>query len=176
MSPLGDALSVTLTQYTEDYVETGYWSTIEVPVGIICACMPAVRSLFSLALPKVFGTTRDGIGSNFNTYGPSSSANRLGLDSRNKISVKQEWSVLSEGPDDHNDRHGRSGSGVELLNVGGVKNAGVGVGDALTDDDDDLRPTRKMTLSKQGGAWRGMSIPEQREKAAAFTHERELLR
>lgn len=32
---------------TEDYVEAGYWSTIEVPVGMICACMPAIRSLFS---------------------------------------------------------------------------------------------------------------------------------
>lgn len=165
----------TTQNLTQDYVETGYWSTIEVPVGIICACMPAVRSLFSLALPKIFGTTRAGIGSTYNSYGPSSSVNRLGQDSRNKISVKQEWSVLSEGPDYHNERHGRSESGVELLNVGGMKSAGVGV--AVTHDDEDLRPTRKMTLSKHGGAWRGMSIPEQHEEAyktTTFTHKREL--
>ncbi|RSL82617.1 hypothetical protein CDV31_016919, partial [Fusarium ambrosium] len=41
----------------QDYVEVGYWSTIEVPVGILCACMPAIRSLFGLIFPKVFGTT-----------------------------------------------------------------------------------------------------------------------
>ncbi|KAI1417018.1 hypothetical protein F5Y13DRAFT_103297 [Hypoxylon sp. FL1857] len=165
----------TTQNLTQDYVETGYWSTIEVPVGIICACMPAVRSLFSIALPKIFGTTRATIGSTFNSFGPSSSGNRLG-DSRHKISVKQEWSVLSEGPDYGNDRHGRSESGVELLNVGNMKNAGAGVGVAVTDDGDH-RPTRKMTLSKHGGAWRGMSIPEQQEEAyktAAYTQEREL--
>ncbi|KAI1137786.1 hypothetical protein F5Y05DRAFT_62075 [Hypoxylon sp. FL0543] len=165
----------TTQNLTQDYVETGYWSTIEVPVGIICACMPAVRSLFSIALPKIFGTTRATIGSTFNSFGPSSSGNRLNPESRNKISVKQEWTVLSEGPDYHNDRHVRSESGVELLNVGSTKNEGSSIGVAVTEDEDH-RPTRKMTLSKHGGAWRGMSIPEQQEeyKTAAFTHEREL--
>ncbi|KAJ4185738.1 hypothetical protein NW755_008189 [Fusarium falciforme] len=47
----------TTSNVTQDYVEIGYWSTIEVPVGILCACMPAIRSLFSLVFPKVFGTT-----------------------------------------------------------------------------------------------------------------------
>ncbi|KXJ89363.1 hypothetical protein Micbo1qcDRAFT_235195 [Microdochium bolleyi] len=42
---------------TMDFVEIGIWSTIEVSVGIICACMPALRSLLSLAMPQVFGTT-----------------------------------------------------------------------------------------------------------------------
>ncbi|KAJ4129117.1 hypothetical protein NW768_007648 [Fusarium equiseti] len=42
---------------TQDYVEVGYWSTIEVPVGIICACMPAIRSLFGTVFPRVFGST-----------------------------------------------------------------------------------------------------------------------
>ncbi|KAI0841196.1 hypothetical protein F5Y06DRAFT_308112 [Hypoxylon sp. FL0890] len=163
------------TNLTQDYVETGYWSTIEVPVGIICACMPAVRSLFSIALPKIFGTTRAGIGSTYNSYG-ASSGNRLGADTRNKISVKQEWSVLSEGPDYNHERHKRTESDVELLNVGYMKNVGVDVGVAVTDDEEH-RPTRKMTLSKQDGAWRGTSIPEQQEEpkttAAAFSDERE---
>ncbi|KAI8669647.1 CFEM domain-containing protein [Fusarium keratoplasticum] len=47
----------TTSNVTQDYVEIGYWSTIEVPVSILCACMPAIRSLFSLVFPKVFGTT-----------------------------------------------------------------------------------------------------------------------
>ncbi|OTA99779.1 hypothetical protein M426DRAFT_324849 [Hypoxylon sp. CI-4A] len=155
----------TTTNLTQDYVETGYWSTIEVPVGIICACMPAVRSLFSLALPKLFGTTRATVGSTFGSKGLGSSGNRLG-DSRAKISVKQEWTVLSEGPDES--PHRRTESDVELLNVG--KKA------RIMDDEDGL-PTRKMTLSKQHGAWRGMSIPEQQDgnyKSPAYTREREL--
>ncbi|KAF4442057.1 CFEM domain-containing [Fusarium acutatum] len=41
----------------QDYVEIGYWSTIEVPVGIICACMPAIRALFGIVFPKVFAST-----------------------------------------------------------------------------------------------------------------------
>ncbi|KAG8356337.1 hypothetical protein FVEN_g5656 [Fusarium venenatum] len=47
----------TTDNVTQDYVEIGYWSTIEVPVGIICACMPAIRSLFGTLFPRVFGTT-----------------------------------------------------------------------------------------------------------------------
>ncbi|KAK1536051.1 CFEM domain-containing protein [Colletotrichum paranaense] len=50
----------TTSNATQDYVEVGYWSTIEVPVGVICASMPAIRSLFSLVFPKVFGTTQRG--------------------------------------------------------------------------------------------------------------------
>ncbi|KAI1379617.1 hypothetical protein F4677DRAFT_464850 [Hypoxylon crocopeplum] len=179
----------TTQNLTQDYVETGYWSTIEVPVGIICACMPAVRSLFSLALPRLFGTTHGAtIGSTFNSFGPSSSGNRLGPDSRNKISVKQEWSVLTEGPpsdDDGGDRrnhhaqaHAHTNSDVELLNVGVAVSHPRSHND---DGNDENAPTRKMTLSKHGGAWRGMSIPEQQQpqyegayKSPAFTREREL--
>jgi hypothetical protein len=29
-----------------DYVPVGYWSTIEVHVSVICACLPAIPSLF----------------------------------------------------------------------------------------------------------------------------------
>jgi hypothetical protein len=29
-----------------DYVPVGYWSTIEVHVSVICACLPALPSLF----------------------------------------------------------------------------------------------------------------------------------
>ncbi|KAF7597426.1 hypothetical protein BBP40_003673 [Aspergillus hancockii] len=43
---------------TWDYVEVGYWSTIEVHVGIICACLPAIRSLLTHICPSIFGDTR----------------------------------------------------------------------------------------------------------------------
>ncbi|KAF7125862.1 hypothetical protein CNMCM5793_002155 [Aspergillus hiratsukae] len=42
---------------TWDYVEVGYWSTIEVHVGIICACLPAIRALMRRVCPGVFGDT-----------------------------------------------------------------------------------------------------------------------
>ncbi|KAJ1331186.1 CFEM domain-containing protein [Microdochium nivale] len=42
---------------TMDFVDISIWSTVETSVGIICACMPALRSLLSLVMPKVFGTT-----------------------------------------------------------------------------------------------------------------------
>ncbi|KAL7627957.1 hypothetical protein AAE478_002153 [Parahypoxylon ruwenzoriense] len=141
----------TTKNLTQDYVETGYWSTIEVPVGIICACMPAVRSLFSLALPRIFGTTRGTAASTFNSYAGPPSGNRL-AHSSNKISIKQEWTVLSD-PVDEPPRHLRNGSDVELLDVGGV-------GKAITKTPDIDKydvPTRKMTLSKRDGSWRGMS-------------------
>ncbi|KAG9494908.1 hypothetical protein J7337_013137 [Fusarium musae] len=47
----------TTSNVTQDYVEIGYWSTIEVPVGIFCACMPAIRALFGIVFPKVFAST-----------------------------------------------------------------------------------------------------------------------
>lgn len=41
------------TNLTQDYVDLGIWSTIEVPVGVICACMPAIRSLLRKLLPTL---------------------------------------------------------------------------------------------------------------------------
>jgi hypothetical protein len=35
-----------------DYVAVGYWSTIEINVGIICSCMPSIRLLLLRAFPK----------------------------------------------------------------------------------------------------------------------------
>ncbi|KAH8203349.1 hypothetical protein TruAng_002444 [Truncatella angustata] len=45
---------------TQDYVEVGYWSTIEISIGIVCACMPAIRALLSHILPVVFGGSSTG--------------------------------------------------------------------------------------------------------------------
>ncbi|RAO64886.1 uncharacterized protein BHQ10_000898 [Talaromyces amestolkiae] len=45
------------TNLTWDYVQLGYWSTIEVDVGIICACLPAVRKLLRGVFPNVFAST-----------------------------------------------------------------------------------------------------------------------
>ncbi len=42
---------------TWDYVDTAYWSTIEVHIGIICACLPSLRTLFIALGAKVLGST-----------------------------------------------------------------------------------------------------------------------
>ncbi|OQE13125.1 hypothetical protein PENFLA_c054G04151 [Penicillium flavigenum] len=45
------------TNLTWDYVAIGYWSTIECDVGVICACLPAIRSLLRRVSPGLFGDT-----------------------------------------------------------------------------------------------------------------------
>ncbi|KAB5522976.1 CFEM domain-containing protein [Coniochaeta sp. 2T2.1] len=116
---------------TQDYVEVGYWSTIEVPVGIICACMPAVRSLFSLVFPKVFSTSRKGSNYGFGSVGPSLKlSSQPKLASNKQISIKQEWTVVSS--DVGRERYP---SDEELVR-------------APLDLDDQDAPARRVTLMK----------------------------
>jgi len=44
---------------TWDYMDIAYWSTIELHVGIICACLPSLRALFVALGAKVLATTRN---------------------------------------------------------------------------------------------------------------------
>lgn len=60
-----------LTSTIGDYVGVGYWSTIEVDVGIICACLPAIRSLLRGCWPTMFGDTRHGTTAKLSTSNPS---------------------------------------------------------------------------------------------------------
>ncbi|KAI9727419.1 MAG: hypothetical protein M1834_008425 [Cirrosporium novae-zelandiae] len=57
---------------TWDYTSIGYWSTLEVHVAVVCACMPAIRSLFQNVFPKVFGHTQ--VASTGKTTGLSTNA------------------------------------------------------------------------------------------------------
>ncbi|KAI1505266.1 hypothetical protein F5X99DRAFT_430529 [Biscogniauxia marginata] len=142
----------TTQNLTQDYVEVGYWSTIEVPVGVMCACMPAIRSLFSLAFPRMFGSTDPGRSG----YYPSSSSKQAKLASspgnHHQIKVEQEWTVLVD-PADERGSHTRHNSDVELVRVGTTTTAAAG----NTDIDADVFipgndvPTRKLTLKKEGG-------------------------
>lgn len=47
----------------------GYWSMIEVSIGIVCACMPACRALISITHQIITGSrkSRSGTGSNSKT-------------------------------------------------------------------------------------------------------------
>jgi hypothetical protein len=98
----------------EDYVEIGYWSTIEVPVGIICACMPSIRSLFSKIFPKVFGTTNKGQSSyanisNQSKQGVNPQKNTSRISSKPAVQVEPEFTVMS--------RHQEDSSCVELRDM-----------------------------------------------------------
>ncbi|KAL0936073.1 CFEM domain-containing protein [Colletotrichum truncatum] len=93
----------TTSNVTQDYVEVGYWSTIEVPVGILCACMPAIRSLFSLVFPKVFGTTQGKSNyANISSQQQMSGSQKLSSKASSflAIRVKKEFTIKSKHKDD----------------------------------------------------------------------------
>ena len=48
-----------LIRHPGDYVAVCYMSVLEVDVGIICACMPALRLLLRRVAPSLFGSTID---------------------------------------------------------------------------------------------------------------------
>ncbi|KAK1990638.1 CFEM domain-containing protein [Colletotrichum falcatum] len=45
---------------TWDQFGVAMWSTVEINVGIICACMPSIRVILVQLFPKILGTTRTG--------------------------------------------------------------------------------------------------------------------
>ncbi|RQM04638.1 hypothetical protein DH86_00004146, partial [Scytalidium sp. 3C] len=60
---------------TQDYTNMGVWSTIEVPMGIICACMPSIRSLLRHVLPAAFSSTTRGATTGSSTFNASKLTN-----------------------------------------------------------------------------------------------------
>ncbi|CZR54682.1 related to integral membrane protein PTH11 [Phialocephala subalpina] len=48
----------TSQNFTWDYVPAAYWSTIEMHVGIVCACLPAHRFLLGTIRSKIVGSTK----------------------------------------------------------------------------------------------------------------------
>ncbi|KAM0415955.1 hypothetical protein ACHAPT_013109 [Fusarium lateritium] len=55
---------------TWEFLEVSKWSTIEINVGIICACMPSLRILLVRLFPKILGTSRQ--------YYPNDASNTTG--------------------------------------------------------------------------------------------------
>ncbi|KAF4451295.1 hypothetical protein F53441_5716 [Fusarium austroafricanum] len=106
------AAYATTSNVTQDYVEIGYWSTIEVPVGIICACMPAIRALFGLIFPKVFASTNRSRNSYANISRESKPLSHLqkqqGIGAQ--ITIETEITRFS--------RHGDDSSVIELTRMG----------------------------------------------------------
>ncbi|KAJ5214982.1 hypothetical protein N7468_010661 [Penicillium chermesinum] len=67
-----------------DYVSVGYWSTVECDVGIICACLPAIRSLLCRVLPGAFGDTNPS-----KPYG-ASSRSQSRVDGKAHVQIKND--------------------------------------------------------------------------------------
>ncbi|KAH4219635.1 hypothetical protein HBI38_103580 [Parastagonospora nodorum] len=57
------------TNPTYDQTDTAKWSIVELTVGLVCSCLPSVRSVLVQSLPSVFGSTQDK--STGNQYGGS---------------------------------------------------------------------------------------------------------
>ncbi|KAK1981520.1 CFEM domain-containing protein [Colletotrichum cereale] len=60
---------------TWDYTEAAWWSTVEIHVGIICACLPSLRALFMALGVRVLGS------SNGNSNGQSNGQRSAGMKS-----------------------------------------------------------------------------------------------
>ncbi|KAF1842706.1 uncharacterized protein K460DRAFT_314232 [Cucurbitaria berberidis CBS 394.84] len=67
----------TSTNATWDQTDVVNWSNIEVNVGIICACMPALRVILVRCFPRVFGTTK-GTSQPYHAYGSRSQGMKRG--------------------------------------------------------------------------------------------------
>ncbi|OJZ84591.1 hypothetical protein ASPFODRAFT_34827 [Aspergillus luchuensis CBS 106.47] len=67
----------TSTNATWDMAAGGYWSVIEIDVGIFCLCLPALRSLLGRLFPSVFGSTKEA-----SSMGLPSSQKKIRTDNR----------------------------------------------------------------------------------------------
>lgn len=63
---------------TWDQVGISLWSTIEINVGVICACMPTIRLILIRLVPRLSDSSQNGYYSNTSNNG------RLALRSRNR--------------------------------------------------------------------------------------------
>ncbi|KAF2634256.1 hypothetical protein P280DRAFT_485620 [Massarina eburnea CBS 473.64] len=131
------------TNVTWDYTPIGYWSTIEVHIGIIFACLPAIRALQYRMFPAQRGTT----GYLYNP-GPSY-ANSKGLsyatDSRRKSTFTHTDFLSSRSTDSHGirspprTRHNKEFIQLEevdfkLRDLDGSNHTHIETGDTSSDD------------------------------------------
>lgn len=128
----------------EDYVEVGYWSTIEISIGIVCACMPAIRALLSHVFPFVFGGTRTGT---------SGARSPYPFNSKKSSSQKLSNSQNSEGVSDASgirkgkvQRYNKYGTSTEIT----VQNEWTVVGNTANQSDVELVALeKKLGLSSE---------------------------
>ncbi|GKT59794.1 CFEM domain-containing protein [Colletotrichum tofieldiae] len=102
---------------TWDYTEAAWWSTVELDVGIICACLPSLRSLFMTLGVRMLGST------NGHSNGPKSTGMKSGTN-------KSGLSSTAEKPAKSVPRQGDESDFIPLVDVDNGKsnfNESVGV-------------------------------------------------
>lgn len=98
----------TSTNFTWDNYNIHFWSTIEINVGIMCACMPALRQILVWLFPVVFGgstlreTYGSGKGKRYNVPRSRGSPDEVTTDSlvplKHSVTSKTWDTVTSTGP------------------------------------------------------------------------------
>ncbi|KAH8732661.1 hypothetical protein GQ44DRAFT_639142 [Phaeosphaeriaceae sp. PMI808] len=87
---------------TYDQTEVIRWSNIEINVGIICACLPAVRVILVHMFPSILGSTRGTTQPNYADYGNRSQGMGAGASAiRNGLSRKQSKKQNSSTAEPH---------------------------------------------------------------------------
>ncbi|RMY79527.1 hypothetical protein D0864_09078 [Hortaea werneckii] len=73
------------TNFTYHYKSVGYWSTAELDLAVICACMPAIRLLIKWAMPRLVGdTTRAGTPAPFSSGGYATGQSGLSYEKKSR--------------------------------------------------------------------------------------------
>jgi hypothetical protein len=92
---------------TWDQYDVAKWSTIEINVGIICACMPSLRVVLGRILPRLFYSTRKyGAQSNMASSVVSAGARRTGVGSS--------AAAMSNGASRKSGFFGKSNEGITI--------------------------------------------------------------
>lgn len=100
------------TNPTYDYYSIGYWTIIEINIGIICACMPSIRVLITYFFPQLFGRSHDH--STGLTIGPPVAGARITQNLAGGVQHITTYSV------EYNSKVNGNGSKfVQLVNMGG---------------------------------------------------------
>ncbi|KAJ1326892.1 CFEM domain-containing protein [Microdochium nivale] len=92
---------------TNDYWGVTVWSTVEITVGIMCACMPSMRVILVRIWPRLFGSSSYASNSQYANHYAKGSKNRTGTGSqvdnppsKNKSAVRSSWKPkFSKRPD-----------------------------------------------------------------------------
>ncbi|KAF7196176.1 Satratoxin biosynthesis SC1 cluster protein 4 [Pseudocercospora fuligena] len=73
---------------TWDYTAVGYWSTIELHVSVVCACMPAIRNLLRRFIPTIMGQSTAKTGDRGASTGRSGRASTGGGKFGNSVTIR----------------------------------------------------------------------------------------
>ncbi|KAF7945312.1 hypothetical protein EAE96_010088 [Botrytis aclada] len=126
---------------TWDYVQLGYWCTIEICTGIICSSMPAIRLLLVRIFPRIAGTT----------HNSSNHSKSLGYDpSRRRSSVPK----LASRNSYINGRRGSyaTNQGITMMKTFDVSSShrGMGFDKEIEEEDGTELVSRQATRSEAG--------------------------